>query len=332
MLDRVTSALLAIGLASMIWLQTRNRDIETLSNVNIPCEISLPQASRDEFQVNFHGKPFISATFQAQPRKMRELELQLRREDTKIRLEVPLPQERLAENAWDEVFVVESDMIPLRLPGVTITVDERKNRIPYSVTRMTTRELPVRLVTSLGVPVTDVVLDPPTAMVRGPREALQNALFIPTKPVTADTTPGTAFPFPPRIPLVEELEKQRISTIPATVGIRQLAKPQKTYEIADVPIQFLCPPSFTLKPRFNNDRDSKLTVRVRGPIQDQPPAVYAFVDLTKARALAGLTTEPVQVFLPQDFQFEQDLPRKVGIELVAEGQGKNPPAPLNPPS
>lgn len=330
MLDRLISALLALGLASMIWLQTRNRDIETLSNVNIPCEITVPQGFRDDLFLNLSGKPFVSVTFQAQPRKMRELEILLRSENLKVRLEIPITAERLNENAWDDSIVVENDFIPVHIPGVTITLDERKNRIPFSVTRMATRELPVRLVTSLGIPVTDIVLDPPTALVRGPREVLQNAIFIPTKPISADAAPGTAVPLPPRIPLVEELEKQKITAVPATVGIRQLAKPQKLYEIADIPIHFLCPPGFALKPRFNNDRDSKLIVRVRGPIQDQPPGVYAFVDLTKAKALAGLTTETVQILLPPEFQLEQDVARKVGIELIAEGQGKNPPVPLNP--
>lgn len=331
MLDRLISGLLALGLASMIWLQTRNRDVEILSSVNIPCEISLPEMYKDEIVLSFSGKPFVTASFQAQPRKMRELDILLRQDDFKIRLEIAITPERLQENSWEETLVVESDSVPVRIPGVTITMDDRKNRIRYTATRMATRELPVRLVTSLGVPVTDIVLDPPTAMVRGPREVLQNALFIPTKPISADAAPGTAFPFPPRVPLVEEMENKKVTASPATVGVRQPAKPLKTYEIADIPVHFLCPPGFALKPRFNNDRDSKITIRVRGPVQDQPPGVYALVDLTKARALAGLTTESVQVLLPPEFSLEQDLPRKVGIELVAEGQTKPQPVPINPP-
>ncbi len=330
MVDRIISALLALGLASMIWLQTRNRDIETLARVSIPLEISIPKDKYGDFVINLRSKPQIEASFHGSPRLMREVELRLKRDDFRIKLGISISPERLLDNFWEEQVTVEADSLPVLPQGVSVTMDERSNRISFLVTRIVERELPVRLLTDLGTAPPDLVLDPPSVTVRGPKEVLQNALFIPTQAVPVDSRPGSALRFPPSIPIAKEVDGKQVVSTPSSVGIRQPAKPQKTYEITDVSVGFLCSPSLGLKPRFINDRDAKVTVRVRGPIQDQPPVVYAFVDLTKARFLSGLTTEPLLILPPPDFQLVQEEVKKVGIELLTESGTKPPSTPIKP--
>lgn len=330
MVDRIISALLALGIASMIWLQTRNRDFETLSRVKIPLELTLPKDKEGEFTISLRSKPNVEASFQASPRRMREVESLLKRDDFRIRVEIPIPPERLQENSWEDQYTIEADSMPLLPPGVGVTMEDRSNRISYVVTSIIERQLPVRLVTDLGTAPPDLVLDPPSVIVRGPRDVIQKALFIPTQAAPVDSRPGSPLRFPPRIPIVAEIEGKKITATPSTVGIRQPARPQKTYEITDVPVSFLCPPNQGLRPRFINERDGKISVRVRGPIQDQPPAVYAFVDLTKSRFLAGLTTEPIQMIPPPEFQLEQEELKKVGIELTTEAGAKPPSVPIKP--
>ena len=330
MVDRIISAMLALGLASMIWLQTRNRDIDTLARVSIPLEISIPKEREGDFIINLRSKPQVEVSFHGSPRLMREVELRLKRDDFRIKMGISIPPERLLENSWEEQLTVEADSLPVLPLGVSVTLDERSNRISFLVTRIVERELPVRLVTDLGTAPPDLVLDPPSVTVRGPKEVLQNAIFIPTQAAPVDSRPGSPLRFPSRVPIAQEIDGKQVVSTPPFVGIRQPARPQKTFEITDVSVAFLCSPNLGLKPRFINDRDAKVSVRVRGPIQDQPPVVYAFVDLTKARFLSGLTTEPILILPPPDFQLVQEDVKKVGIELITETGTKPLSTPLKP--
>ncbi len=330
MVDRIISALLALGLASMIWFQTRNRNIETLARVAIPLEISIPKEKEGDFIINLRSKPNVEASFHGSPRLIREVELRLKRDDFRIKLGISIPPERQLENFWEEQLTVEADSLPLLPPGVSVTLDDRSNRISFLVTRIVERELPVRLLADSGTALPDLILDPASVTVRGPKEVLQNALFIPTVAMQVNSQPGSPFRLPPSIPIATEIDGKQVVSTPSTVGIRQPARPQKTYEIPDVPVAFLYSPNLGLKPRFINDRDAKVTVRVRGPNQDQPPVVYAFVDLTKSRFLSGLTTEPLLILPPPDFQLVQEEIKKVGIELLPETVTKPPTTPIKP--
>jgi hypothetical protein len=103
---------------------------------------------------------------------------------------------------------------------------------------------------------------------------------------------------------------------------------RKVYELPDVPVQFLCPPKFHLTPAFTDERSGRVTLRVQGPVQDEPPKVYVFIDLTRGRYVSGLNHEPLQIQLPRDFQLAEDPPRVVTFELrpadfVPGGLGNN---------
>jgi hypothetical protein len=73
---------------------------------------------------------------------------------------------------------------------------------------------------------------------------------------------------------------------------------------------------FALRPKFFGERAGRINLRVQGPQVDEPPKVYAFVDLTRGRFPAGRYHEPVQLQLPKDFELVQEPPRGVSFQLV----------------
>jgi hypothetical protein len=123
------------------------------------------------------------------------------------------------------------------------------------------------------------------------------------------------------IPLVSEIEGHRIRAVPAHVKAQITLQPrQKTYELTDVPVQFLCPANFSLKPIFRDERAGKITLRLVGPFGEEAPAVTAFVDLGGRKWEPGLYEEPLKLQLPKDFQLAQSPPRLVAFQLVMPEQ------------
>ena len=77
---------------------------------------------------------------------------------------------------------------------------------------------------------------------------------------------------------------------------------QKVYELAEVPVHFLCPKDCPWKPRFANEQASKVSLKVIGPVTEQPPPVLAFIDLTAGNLARGRNLQPLRLQLPKDFQ------------------------------
>ena len=124
------------------------------------------------------------------------------------------------------------------------------------------------------------------------------------------------------VPLVDELEGHRFRIVPASVKVQITMQPrQKVYEITDVPVQFLCPANFALKPLFRDERAGKITLRVVGPFGEESPSVIAFVDLGARKWEPGLYEEPLKLQLPKGFQLAQTSPRLVAFQLVPIEQG-----------
>src|SRR5205085_6012727 len=114
------------------------------------------------------------------------------------------------------------------------------------------------------------------------------------------------------VPLVSELEGRPIKTDPVTVKVQVAAK-RKSYELTDVPIQFLTPAAFLYRPRFTGAQGGLATLRIIGPVQEEVPQPRVFIDLT-GKAYSGLASlkmpktlafeELVQIQLPRGFQLE----------------------------
>jgi len=98
-----------------------------------------------------------------------------------------------------------------------------------------------------------------------------------------------------------------------------------------VPVQFLCPANFGLRPHFVDERDGKISLRLTGPAAESPPPVGAFIDLTGPEIKAGLyAEEPVKLQLPRDFQLAQEPPKSrpfqlVPTEVATKGTGADEP-------
>ena len=117
--------------------------------------------------------------------------------------------------------------------------------------------------------------------------------------------------------LVTELEGRPITVVPNRVTVRVPAQPRKIYDLADIPIHFLCPADSALRPRFFDERSGRVSLRVQGPAEEEPPKVWVFIDLTRKGFVAGGNHEPLQIQLPREFQIIQDVPREVAFELLA---------------
>src|SRR5205823_91027 len=119
-----------------------------------------------------------------------------------------------------------------------------------------------------------------------------------------------------QVDLVTELEGRPIQTSPRNVQFRcKVAPKQKLYELTDVPVHFLCPVGFGLRPRFVDDRPAKVSLQLLGPAGDEPPPVLAFVDLTLGNLGRGRNLEPVRVQLPRDFQLMQNSTPLIAFTL-----------------
>jgi hypothetical protein len=119
------------------------------------------------------------------------------------------------------------------------------------------------------------------------------------------------------VPLVQELEGRPIVATPNRVTVRLPAQERKVYELPEVPVHFLCPADFPLRPKFFREHAGRISLRVQGPARDAQPKVYAFVDLIQGHCSSpGRYNEPIQLQLPKDFELVEEPPRGVSFQLV----------------
>jgi hypothetical protein len=335
MLDRFLSASVALSLAFLVWLYARSRDQETLDDIPIPVHITLAPNQVRDYRLEVTGPSQVPVSFTGPPSRIRELQAMLQRGEFHVETTVVVPDDRLNESHYlDTVRIEPADLHAPR--GVVARIGEERNRIPVALSRIVERRLAVRFDHSLEDQVGQVVVDPPAVLVRGPQELLERARAILTVPYPLSSPtdpPDTARPFVAGpVPLLQELEGRPVSATPSAVMVRLMVRPkQKLYEL-DVPIRFLVPENFALRPRIVGDeRSGRLTLRLLGPASEDPPAVFAFVDLTRPSLGKGFNDEPIRVQLPKDFQFAKDPPRSVGVELLPIDSAVKAPSLLNGP-
>jgi hypothetical protein len=319
MLDRLLSLLIAFSLAMLVWLYAKSRDQEVLEGVPVAVQVTASPVQTEQYDLEVAGPAQVLVTFTASPARIRELRSVLQRNELQVSRTVTVPEDRLNEPRWTDTVRIEPSDVPTP-PGVKALVVEGRNRISVVMHRLVERRLPVRFEHAQeedgGTPIT---LDPPTVLVRGPQEVLDRARSIATEPAALPARPLNAAPGSSvftRVAVVQELERRPVRTVPARVTIRVPAQPRKRYELVDVPVHFLCPANFPLRPQFIDERAGRITLRVQGPVQDEPPRVWAFVDLTRGRFTSRLNDEPLQVQLPKDFTLLEEPPRVIAFELV----------------
>ena len=314
MIDRMLSLAVALSLALLVWLYARSRDQEVLDNVPVPVQVTLAPEQAEHYSLELTGSNHVMVSFTGSPLRIRELQGMLQHNELQIPLTFTVPAEHLHESKYTDSILVESCDIHTP-PGVTAVMVEGRNQIPLTLHRLVERRLPVRFDSVNEEAVGNVIVEPATALVRGPQEVLDRARVIPTQPSEppARSHPGGAVA---RVPLVQEIEGRPIRVVPARVAVRLPAQARKVYELSEVPVHFLCPVDFALRPRFFGERSGRINLRVQGPQGDEPPKVYAFVDLTHGRFPVGRYHEPVQLQLPKDFELVQEPPRGASFQLV----------------
>jgi hypothetical protein len=320
MFDRFISSLVALGLAFLVWLYVRSRDQEMLDNVPIPVQITLRPGLEDHVELEVLGPSQVPISFTGPLSRMRELRHLLRIGGLRVEVSLNVPEERLAESSVLDAVRVEADDVHPP-PGVTPLVAEGRNRIPVKFHRLIERHLPVRLDCTGGKRISQVLIEPVAVLVRGPQEALDHARAIPTQPfalplpdeATTDAKVVTA----DAVPLVQQLDGRRIRATPSAVAVRVVLQPQQTlYELADVPVQFLCPANFSMRPLFSGERAGKITLRLLGPAGEETPAVIALIDLGGRKWQPGFYEEPLKLQLPANFRLAQNPPRSLAFQLA----------------
>src|SRR5438132_4291827 len=324
MLDRLISALVALSLAFLVWLYVRSRDQETLDNVPVPVQIALTPGQNNNYELEVNGPSQVPVSFTGPLSRIRELRGLLQRGELHIDETLTIPEERLEESRF--LDTVRVDAADVHAPaGVSVLVLEGRNRIPVTLRRMVERQLPVLFDHAFQERIGQVALEPATVAVRGPQEVLDHVRAIPTQRYSRlpRHEPGSRpdAVLVESVPLVDEVEGRRIRAFPDSVKAHITVQPrQKAYELTDVPIQFLCPANFPLKPLFRDERAGKITLRLVGPFGEEAPVVTAFIDLGGRKWEPGLYEEALKLQLPKDFQLAQSPPRLVAFQLVMPEQ------------
>jgi hypothetical protein len=320
MLDRLISFLVALSLAFLVWLYMRSRDQETFDNVEIPVTIQLAASQKDAYELEVTGLTKVAVSFTGPQSRIREVRTLVQRDEMHIVRTVAVPVERLEESRYADTVVIEAgDLHPPS--GVTCLVHEGRNRIAISFNRLIEQRLPVDFRTADGISIPQWTAEPAAVLVRGPQEILEKLTSIPSVPFTL---PSRAVPLTqpetlslPSVPLVKDLKNKPIRVTPAQVAVKLTLQPQqKIYELNDVPVQFLCPSNFGLRPLFTDERAGKISLRLQGPYGEDLPAVTAYIDLSGRKWEAGLYEERVKVQLPKDVQLVGTGPRPVAFQLT----------------
>jgi hypothetical protein len=307
----------ALCLAFLVWLYARSRHQETLDDVLVPVHVSVTDVGRHEVEVSSPSRVLVS--FSGPMSCIRELHSQLQRGEVSVNLTVNVPEEKQNESSYRDTVRIEPDDIPVP-PGVVASVVEGRNSVLVTVHRLVERHLPVRLETVGDARVSQVKVEPASVLVRGPQDVLDQIRAIPTQAFALPPAPEAASSnealMHGEVALAKEFDGRPIQCSPGIVSFSYRVHPRlRTYELTEIPVHFLCPPGFALRPRFKQPADSKVTVRVIGPANDEPPQVQAFVDLTQGPFEKGRNREPVRLQLPKDFQPATDVPRLVTFVL-----------------
>jgi hypothetical protein len=333
MSDRVLTPIIALGLAFLVWMYTRSRDLDVLDNVQIPIELQVAPAQADLYELEVKGPPQAPISFRGLPSRLRELRALLQRGEVRLQRTIAIPEEHLADPRYVDVIRLDASTLHLP-PGVRGVIPESQGRLHVTLRRLIDKRLPVRLDTTASDRVAEAIIEPKEVLVRGPKDVLQNAEAILTQLYTVPQREQGSEPLimdtPDLVPLVRELGGRPIRTTPGEVSVRLTLRPrQKLHELMDVPVTFLCPANFPYRPQFNSEREGKISLKVQGPTSQERPAVIAYVDLTSRKFGPGLhAEEPIQVQLPDGFQLAQETPRLSAFKLVSpDGKPIEPPLP-----
>ena len=309
--------LVALALAFLIWLYAHSRAQDSIDRVQIPVQIQLAAPQRDQFLLETSGAPNVTVSFNGPSSRIRELRHKLQRGLVQASATLTIAEDRLAETTFCENLHVEASQVTVPA-GVVIDLADDGCSIPVTVQRITERQLPVKFDSTGDVRATQVKVEPATVLVRGPKHILDRAQAIHTQPyaLTVPSPPTADGVVRGQVALATDLEGRAILATPRLINFRCKVQPrQRIYELADVPVKFLCPPEFPWRTRFLGNNAGKVRVRLLGPAGEEDPPVCAFVDVTGAQLLRGRNLEPLRLQLPKDFTLVESVPSVIVFYL-----------------
>ena len=107
-----------------------------------------------------------------------------------------------------------------------------------------------------------------------------------------------------------------MTSTPRVVTFKCKVQPkQKIYELAEVPVRFMCPQQFPWRAYFQGELAGKVRLRLLGPAGEELPPVLAFVDLTGTQLFRGRNLEPLRLQLPKDFTLVESTPSVIPFYL-----------------
>jgi hypothetical protein len=315
-------AVVALSLAFLIWLYGRSRYQESIDDVLIPVHIALAAEDQNQHELEVTGPSRVVASFSGPPALMRELRGQLQRGLVQVSITLTVPEDKQNEGFYRDVARIDAKEIPAPA-GVTVCVSQPNSGVSVTVHKIVERRIAVRLQTMGEGRIAQLKLEPPTVLVRGRQDVIDQTRAVPTVvhalPVAPETGTSEDGVIQGEIALAKELDGHAIQCTPATVAFRGRLHPrQRTYDLVGLPVSFLCPPDFPWRPRFARPEDGLVSLRVTGPTLDEPPQVQVFVDLTQGKFESGKNREPVRLQLPKDFQAAAETPRLVTFYLVPQ--------------
>lgn len=311
----VWELLVSICLASLLWMYVHNRARNTIDRVAVPVQIQLASHQRDQYHLEMSESRTVQASFSGPNARIRELRRKLLHGELKALVTLTVADEKKAEAMFCETLRIGEDTIDV---PTSVKVEIANETVPVTVHRLSERVLPVKLEFTGEARVSQIKIEPASVLVRGPKMVLDRASFVPTQPFAVQIRESSPTEENPKeqVALVTELDGRPIQTNPSMVHFRCRAVPkQKTYDLVDVPIHFLCPIDCIWKPRFATEKDGKAMLKLIGPVTEQAPPVIAFIDLTRGNLARGRNLEPLRLQLPKDFQLAQPTAPLVSFNL-----------------
>jgi len=286
-----------------------------IDRVAVPVQIQLASHQRDQYHLEMAEARTVQASFSGPNARIRELRRKLLHGELKALVTLTVSDDKKAEAMFCETLRIGEDTIDV---PTSVKVEIANETVPVTVHRLSERLLPVKLEFTGEARVSQIKIEPASVLVRGPKTVLDRASYVPTQPFAVqirESSPSEENP-KEQVALVTELDGRPIQTNPAMVHFRCRAVPkQKTYDLVDVPIHFLCPIDCIWKPRFAAEKDGKAMLKLIGPVTEQAPPVIAFIDLTRGNLARGRNLEPLRLQLPKDFQLAQPTAPLVSFYL-----------------
>ena len=260
MIDRILSSLAALSLALLVWLYARSRDQEILDNVTLPVQISLAQADADHYSLEVNGPAQAVVSFSGPAERIRELRGEVQRNELHVAVVVSIA----GSAATSPLFRHGPHRNLARCrprPASRRSSPQGRNRIPVTIRRLATQEMFVSFDSLQQAPPDSVVIEPKVVR-HGAAGSVRRASFDPDRAVAAADAAGRRAgrrgPHRPCRPRAGAGRPARPGG--HADGHRPAGRRACRPALRNVPIHFLCPPDFTLRPEFFNDRDSRVSL------------------------------------------------------------------------